>query len=316
MKVEQRIGRIDRIGQQHAKIYVLNLCYIGSVEEIVYGRLLARLAQARLIVGTQQLSLLAVTEQDFSDLAAGVLSESDLLERTEARARDITARQRSMEMPAEELFEIYERQAAETAARPAPVPLDDVWATLRDSDYLRSLGCRVLDEIRRSIELNHVPGVQDGTVLTTSREVYERGLPGAIGALRFGTFGEPAFDNVLTLTGISVLPPGIRRIAVPIPGAGKDAELVEYIVMQRDKGVDPTPRLIIDMASLEGLAIDPSTPVPMAAAEQFAMDLSARARDEYRLLTAAGAVQDANERGGRAQHRLTRACRQLLQGCT
>jgi hypothetical protein len=172
MKVEQRIGRIDRIGQQHAKIYVLNLCYIGSVEEIVYGRLLARLAQARLIVGTQQLSLLAVTEQDFSDLAAGVLSESDLLERTEARARDITARQRSMEMPAEELFEIYERQAAETAARPAPVPLDDVWATLRDSDYLRSLGCRVLDEIRRSIELNHVPGVQDGTVLTTSREVF------------------------------------------------------------------------------------------------------------------------------------------------
>ena len=51
MKVEQRIGRIDRIGQQHEKVYVLNLCYAGSAEEIVYGRLLQRLSQAGLIVG-------------------------------------------------------------------------------------------------------------------------------------------------------------------------------------------------------------------------------------------------------------------------
>jgi ERCC4-related helicase len=52
MKVEQRIGRIDRIGQKHDKVYVLNLCYAGSAEEIVYGRLLQRLARTGLIVGT------------------------------------------------------------------------------------------------------------------------------------------------------------------------------------------------------------------------------------------------------------------------
>lgn len=50
MKVEQRIGRIDRIGQAHEKIYVLNLCYVGSAEEIVYGRLLRRLADVGAIV--------------------------------------------------------------------------------------------------------------------------------------------------------------------------------------------------------------------------------------------------------------------------
>ena len=40
MKVEQRIGRIDRIGQRHEHIYVLNLCYVDSAEQIVYDRLL------------------------------------------------------------------------------------------------------------------------------------------------------------------------------------------------------------------------------------------------------------------------------------
>lgn len=35
MKVEQRIGRIDRIGQKYSDIEVLNMCYLGSTEEIV-----------------------------------------------------------------------------------------------------------------------------------------------------------------------------------------------------------------------------------------------------------------------------------------
>jgi len=65
MKVEQRIGRIDRIGQEHRDIYVLNLCYVDSAEHIVYGRLLKRLADVGAIVGTQQLSLLPVTREEF-----------------------------------------------------------------------------------------------------------------------------------------------------------------------------------------------------------------------------------------------------------
>jgi hypothetical protein len=99
MKVEQRIGRIDRIGQKHDKVYVLNLCYAGSAEEIVYGRLLQRLAEAGLIVGTQQLLLLPVIEHEFEDLAAGRLSEPELIARAEKRAREAQARQRSMEIP-------------------------------------------------------------------------------------------------------------------------------------------------------------------------------------------------------------------------
>ena len=67
MKVEQRIGRIDRISQEYADIYVLNLCYAGSAEHIVYGRLLTRLTEIGAIMGTQQLSLLPVTREESSN---------------------------------------------------------------------------------------------------------------------------------------------------------------------------------------------------------------------------------------------------------
>jgi hypothetical protein len=187
MKVEQRIGRIDRIGQQYENVYVLNLCYAGSAEEIVYGRLLQRLSQAGLIVGAQQLSLLPVTEREFEDLAAGRLDEKELTKRAEARARDAQARQRSMEISPQDLCEIYERLDAKEAANPSPVTLDKIWTAISSSPYLRSLGCRVLpDESARAIELNHIPGVPGGTVLTASRDTFERGLPEVRG-LRFAS---------------------------------------------------------------------------------------------------------------------------------
>jgi len=87
MKVEQRIGRIDRIGQRHGEVLVLNLCYVGSVEEKIYGRLLERLATAGAVVGAQQMSLLPVTPEEFQELAEGKLSERDLEKRAVERAR-------------------------------------------------------------------------------------------------------------------------------------------------------------------------------------------------------------------------------------
>jgi superfamily II DNA/RNA helicase len=96
MKVEQRIGRIDRIGQRYRDIYVLNLCYADSAEEVVYGRLLTRLHDAGIIVGTQQMSLLPVTPEEFAQLADKTLNP-EALER-EAIKRAKAARQRTASM--------------------------------------------------------------------------------------------------------------------------------------------------------------------------------------------------------------------------
>ena len=43
MKVEQRIGRIDRLGQKAPKIYIWNLFYQDTIDERIYERLYARL---------------------------------------------------------------------------------------------------------------------------------------------------------------------------------------------------------------------------------------------------------------------------------
>ena len=43
MRVEQRIGRIDRIGQKFNKLHIFNLCIIGSIEDRIYNRLYSKL---------------------------------------------------------------------------------------------------------------------------------------------------------------------------------------------------------------------------------------------------------------------------------
>jgi hypothetical protein len=184
------------------------------------------------------------------------------------------------------------------------VTLDDIWRAISTSAYLRSLGCRVLlDETARAVQLSHVPGIPDGTALTADRDTLERGLPG-VNRLHFASYGEPAFDTILELTGAGGLPPGIRRVSVPISGA-EGAELVGYIVMNRSKDGTIAPHAVLDMADLESLAIDEDTPVPVAAAERLEAQLSARARDDFRVLTAAQRIEEANRKAARAQFRLT-----------
>jgi hypothetical protein len=51
-RLEQRKGRIDRLGQLAANIEILNLRYRGSVEDQVHQRLSSRLAQIRDIFET------------------------------------------------------------------------------------------------------------------------------------------------------------------------------------------------------------------------------------------------------------------------
>ncbi|HLS27061.1 MAG TPA: helicase-related protein, partial [Opitutales bacterium] len=85
MKLEQRIGRIDRIGQEHEVVRIVNLFYEGSVEEIVYDRLRKRFQAAVTTVGHYSFSLLPLDEEDFRRLDRGDVSEEEL--ETEAKGR-------------------------------------------------------------------------------------------------------------------------------------------------------------------------------------------------------------------------------------
>lgn len=54
MRVEQRIGRIDRIGQVHEEVWILNYFYAETVEAIVYERLGDRIRWFEDVVGPLQ----------------------------------------------------------------------------------------------------------------------------------------------------------------------------------------------------------------------------------------------------------------------
>ena len=95
MRVEQRIGRIDRVGQTHGTIRIVNLHYEGTVETDVYRALRKRIGLFETVVGRLQ-PILAELPQA---IARAVLPEStrpgesgaDLVAAIERRASEAEA---------------------------------------------------------------------------------------------------------------------------------------------------------------------------------------------------------------------------------
>jgi hypothetical protein len=204
MMLEQRIGRIDRIGQHHEDIYVSNYVYQDSVEEVVYVRLVNRFQEAMSVAGELQFSLLPIHQEDFEDLAKsdhepGKISEKELLARAEQHAKKIQERQSLTQYKASDQRDAYEALFETYASQTLPVSLDDIWETLTTSDYLTSLGCKVeAFSHGEAIDLVGIPGVVDGTLITTSRALVEHGLEGDESReLRFATYGDPVFEMLL-----------------------------------------------------------------------------------------------------------------------
>lgn len=146
MKIEQRIGRIDRIGQKHNTIYVLNMCYLGSTEEVVYGRLCARLREANLVVGNQQISMLPVGPTDFQGLQNGTLTLEELEFKAKKQLTEQKKRLQSMEMSAEDIYNMYKKLSQEHSSENYPAELEDIWDAIIQSDYFRQLDCHVDEE--------------------------------------------------------------------------------------------------------------------------------------------------------------------------
>jgi SNF2 family DNA or RNA helicase len=63
MRVEQRIGRIDRIGQRHDEVTILNYSYEDTVETDIYDRLDDRIGLFENVVGEMQPILSGVSQQ-------------------------------------------------------------------------------------------------------------------------------------------------------------------------------------------------------------------------------------------------------------
>ncbi|MBC9987877.1 helicase [Haloferax sp. AS1] len=87
MRVEQRIGRIDRIGQEYDDVYILNYSYEDTVESDIYDRLDDRIGLFEYVVGDMQPILSSVGSKiREATMVKGAKADSDEYEELE---RDI-----------------------------------------------------------------------------------------------------------------------------------------------------------------------------------------------------------------------------------
>lgn len=305
MKVEQRIGRIDRIGQKHEEVYVLNLCYADSAEEIVYGRLLSRLAQAGMIVGTQQISLLPVEPEDFRQLAEGSLTPEELELKALERLKLQRQQAEAVEMSPEEVYSIYMRLDEKEGPGPAPVDLHAIWKTLSGSRYLRDHGCTVGDDPSApTLTLHGISGVPEGAVLTVSRELYERGSAGGGSRVHFASYGDPCFEALLAQVGRYEMPPCIRRICTTVPELD-GVEMVGYAVVCTGPEGTRQVRLVKRWADLEGLEVLEHERLSEDEVEAITKTLEEIARSELNHHRVAARIERDNLRAARGQKALS-----------
>ena len=81
MKIEQRIGRIDRIGQRSAKVLVWNMGYADTIDERIYRCLLNKLDIFKRALGGMEVIL----GEQIRELTSALLSQDLTPEQEEER---------------------------------------------------------------------------------------------------------------------------------------------------------------------------------------------------------------------------------------
>ena len=240
MKIEQRIGRIDRIGQKYTEIYVLNMCYIGSVEEVVYGRLWERLQKAGLVVGKQQISLLPVDSEDFERLREGKASFEEIAREAEEKIKEQIRMNASMEISPAEQYSMYQRASQSENPIALPATLDSFWDALQKARFIKP---SAIDE---KMHTWHSEGTEDYPALdgTTDRDNATEEIP-------LLTWGNPSVERFLTgMTDTlqTQYPNCTKRIEITIGSTTKIAWLVA--------AKDGQTKVIERYSDLQGIEID------------------------------------------------------------
>lgn len=118
MRVEQRIGRVDRIGQQAEKIIVVNFTSVGTIESRILDRLYLRLGIFERALGEMEIVLGEEMEQFTRDLFSRALTPQQQEERLDRIARAIEEKRRQAAAVEEEhgaLLSAVQRVEVDTA---------------------------------------------------------------------------------------------------------------------------------------------------------------------------------------------------------
>ena len=123
MRVEQRIGRIDRLGQEHPVIRIVNLHYEGTIETDVYRALRSRIGLFETVVGRLQ-PILAQLPRTIAD---AVVSGAGREGSERARVTDAIERQaRQAEAGGFDLDAVLDDDVTLPDRPPSPVTMEDL----------------------------------------------------------------------------------------------------------------------------------------------------------------------------------------------
>ena len=167
MKVEQRIGRIDRLGQEHSVIRIINLHYEGTVETDVYRALRERIGLFESVVGRLQ-PILARLPGFISEtvLSGGGREEAE-------RARLVAAiEEQAAESAGSFDIDAVTEEELEMPERPqSPVTMEDLDRVIESPDLMPP-GCDVRPMANREYGLL-APGMTEPLRVTTDPRYFE-----------------------------------------------------------------------------------------------------------------------------------------------
>jgi hypothetical protein len=168
MKVEQRIGRIDRLGQQRPRVKILNFAYKDTVEADVYFAVGERIQLFQGIVGRLQ-PILSKLPRRFEEVTLASREGRDA-----ARQRFLAEIEQEVASAAAAPLDLDIVAGEDLAVPPLPEPPYD----LGQLDHLMGHGAsrpvglewRPLDARTYAARL---PGMQESVRVTTAAEVFE-----------------------------------------------------------------------------------------------------------------------------------------------
>ena len=166
MRVEQRIGRIDRVGQRHPAIRVVNLHYEGTVETAVYRALRRRIGLFEQVVGRLQPILAEMPRAIGDAVLAGrrAAVAPNVADRIERRAAE-------EEQSGFDIDAVLDTDLAAPERPPSPVTLDDLDRVIADPGLMPP-GTDVRPMGPREYSLL-APGMPQPVRVTTDPAYYE-----------------------------------------------------------------------------------------------------------------------------------------------
>ena len=210
MRVEQRIGRIDRLGQQHPRIRIVNLHYEGTVETDVYRALRERIHLFETVVGRLQ----PILAQLPGTITRAVLTK-DAGGPDAARSNAVAAIEQQTAEAEAQGFDldaaVEESDLEPPPAPPSPVTMDDLEQVIRNpalmppNAELQPLGNR-----EHGLRL---AGMREFVRVTTNPAYFEANAE----SVELWSPGSPAFRAP---EGLAAFAAGAKNLRSILPGDG------------------------------------------------------------------------------------------------